>query len=417
MKRRIIGAFCLILLAGCARHHVDWESPYRELSSLREGEILHLSTGVTVSKEELIDMLDGVRVVYVGEAHDNMKCHEVQLKILQALSERYPGEVALGMEMLQRPSQDAADQWIAGELDEKSFFKIWADNWSNDFDYYRDILRYVRDHNIPLIALRASDDWMEEARQGSNTGPPEEKEEAIPELDLADPYHRSHIESVFQKHPHKKQDFDAFYRVQVLWDESMAQSIAEFLESDEGRDKRVVVFAGGHHVQYGYGIPRRLFRRFPLPYAIVLPTTVRMPPDKRHKVMPVTFPEIPFRPGDFAWIVGYEDLTEKKVSLGVMIRDTDDGLKVMGILKNSTAKKIGLKKEDIITAMDGEPIQTRFDLTYLIGMKKPGDQGIIEVLRDNEPLSFDVTFETRKKLAAPLHGEGVQGTRPGVQGN
>ena len=384
-----------ILLIGCAGHKVDWHSPYTGLGSLHEGDILHLSTGVTITQEQLIDMLGGSRVVYVGEAHDNIRCHEVQLAILQALSERYPGQVAVGVEMLKRPAQDAADQWSAGELDEKSFVKVWTDDWSDDFDLYRDILRYVRDRNIPLIALRASDEWMDQARNSEGSAQAAPGQERLPELDLKDPYHRSHVEAVFNKHPHGNRDFDAFYRVQVLWDESMAQSVAEYLESDEGRDKRVVVFAGSHHVEYGYGIPRRLFRRVPLPYAIVLPITVHMPEDKRHKVMDVTFPEVPFRPGDFAWIVGYDDLSDQKVYLGVMIRDTDDGLKVMGTLKNSTAKKIGLEKDDIIVAMDGEPIDTKFDLTYLMGLKKPGDRGVIEVVRDEEPLTLDVTFEAR----------------------
>jgi uncharacterized iron-regulated protein len=398
MKQKMIWVFCLILLAGCARHEVDWRSPYTGLGSLHEGDILHLPTGVKVTEEQLIDMLAGVRIVYVGEAHDNAKCHEVQLSILKALSERYPGEIAVGMEMLQRPSQEAVNRWISGELDEKSFVKVWIDNWSDNFDLYRDILHYVRDHKIPLVALRASDEWMEKARAGDTDGQTENAEEALPELDLEDPYHRSHLEAVFKKHPHGGKDFESFYRIQVLWDESMAQSLAEFLETKEGQNKRILVFAGSHHVEYGYGIPRRLFRRLPVPYAIVLPITVHMPDDKMPKLMDVTLPEIPLRPGDFAWIVGFDDLSDQKVYLGVMIRDTDDGVKVVGALKNSTAKEIGLQKDDIIVALDDEPIKTKFDLTYLLGLRKPGDQGVLKVLREGQPLSFDVTFESISAL-------------------
>jgi uncharacterized iron-regulated protein len=403
MNQGIIWALCsiLVLLNGCARQKLDWYSPYRGLHSLHEGDIVHLSTGVKVTQEQLIEMLHGARVVYVSEAHDNMRCHEVQLSILQALSERYPGQVAVGMEMLQRPSQEVANQWSSGELDEKSFVKVWTENWSNDFRFYRPILQYVRDNKIPLIALRASDEWVNKTKEGGAGSQSASAEEILPELDLDDPYHRSHVEAVFSKHPHGKQNFESFYAVQVLWDESMAQSIAEYLQGDEGKDKRIVIFAGGHHVEYGYGIPRRLFRRVPVPYAIVLPITIRMPPDKRHKVMDITFPEIPFRPGDFAWIVGFDDLSDETVYLGVMIRDTDDGLKVMGTLKNSTAKRIGLEKDDIIVAMDGEPVETKFDLTYLIGKKKPGDEGIIEIMRDKEPLTFGVTFESGGKLEHP----------------
>lgn len=400
MKQKVLWTYILVFLlsSGCARHVADRHSPYRDLAVLGEGDIVHLSTGVKVTPDTLINLVDTARIVYVGEAHDNIKCHEVQLTILQALYERYPGEVAVGMEMLQRPSQDIASRWSAGELDEKSFVKTWTENWSNDFVLYRDILQYVRDKNIPLIALRASNEWMDRARMDETIDHPESDRDLLPELDLHDPYHRSHIEAVFSKHPHGKQDFEAFYRVQVLWDESMAQSLAEYLQGDEGRDKRVIVLAGNHHVEYGYGIPRRLFRRMPLPYVIVLPITRFTPGGKQPRLMHVTLPEIPLQPADFVWIVGYDDLSDQRVYLGAMIRETDEGVKVLGTMKNSMAKKAGLEKEDLIVAIDGEPIKTRFDLTYAIDRKRPGDEGVIEVVRNEEPLTFEVTFESRGVL-------------------
>jgi hypothetical protein len=190
-------------------------------------------------------------------------------------------------------------------------------------------------------------------------------------------------------------DFETFYRAQVLWDESMAQSIAEYLQSEDGHDKKILVFAGTHHIQYGFGIPRRVFRRLPLSYAIVLPMTVRIPPEKRDRLMNITMPDIPFQPGDFAWIVGYEDLKRQKVHLGVIIQDTDEGVKLLGTLDNSSAEEAGLLKDDILVALDDEPVETKFDLTYLIGLKKPGEKGKIEVLRDGKPLVFDVTYQAK----------------------
>jgi serine protease Do len=120
--------------------------------------------------------------------------------------------------------------------------------------------------------------------------------------------------------------------------------------------------------------------------------------------MDVALPEIPLQPGDFAWIVGYEDLSDQRVHLGVIVRDTDEGVKVLGTLKNSTAEDVGLQENDIVTALDGQPVETKFDLTYLISLKKIGEKGIIEVLRDNEPLRYEVTFQARPKLGAlPKH--------------
>ena len=409
---------CCILLMGCAGSQLNWQSPYRELSSLEEGDILHLPTGIKITKEQLTHMLGAAQVIYVAETHDNIHSHKVQLEILKALAERHPQKMAVGMEMLKRSSQDAADKWISGRLGEKDFVKVWIENWSNNFEYYRSILRYMRDNKIPLVALLAPDDWTEKIKNESSIKTKED-EDTLPEMDYEDPYYFDYIRAFFGEHPMGGLDFDDFYKVQVLRDESMAESITEYLQSEQGRDKKILIFAGGHHVQYGFGIPRRVFRRLQIPYAIVVPITIHIPAEKMHKVMHVHLPEIPFQPGDFAWIVGYEDLRDQKVYLGVIVQDTDDGVKVLGMLKDSTAEEVGLQKDDIVTAVDGEPVETKFDLTYLIGLKEPGDKGLIEVLRNNESLRFEVTFRTNGNLGGvPQHGgaEAMEVLRDGPAG-
>ena len=101
---------------GCATHKLNWQSPYRKLASLEEGDIVHLPTGVKVTKEQLINMLGAARIIYVGETHDNINSHKVQIEILTALTERYSQKVAVGLEMLTRSSQESAYQWITGKL-------------------------------------------------------------------------------------------------------------------------------------------------------------------------------------------------------------------------------------------------------------------------------------------------------------
>lgn len=393
----LIYVVTLFLLAGCGMRvsppKMSWQSPYKSLSSLEEGDIVHLPTGVKVSKEQLISLLSRARIVYVGEAHDNVHAHKVQLEILKALTERYPEKIAVGMEMLRRPSQKVADQWTSGELAEKEFVRTWVKDWSNDFPYYRAILTHVRDHQIPLVALRAPDEWEARVKQHDPADDSQKSQDELPDMDIEDPYHRAHTKAIFKRHPGQKQTFEGFYKVQVLRDESMAATISEYLLSEAGQDKHVVIFAGGQHVEYGFGIPRRVFRRVPLSYAIVLPTVIHLSAEKHHKLMKVTFPEIPLLPGDFAWIVAYQDLRDDRVHLGVMIRETKDGVAVVKTIEGSVADKAGLKEHDIVTAFDGEAIETTFDLTYLISLKKPGDQGVVEVLRGEEALSYEVTFQ------------------------
>ncbi len=304
----------LALLAGCAAHrtHLNVESPYKDPATLQKGQILHLASGQIVSEPQLLEYLCRYRVIYVGETHDSLDDHAVQFTVFQGLHERSPKNLALGLEMLPRDTQADLDAYVEGEMDEEAFEQIWIRHWGHTFPYYQKILRYAREHRIKALALNADDDLKEAVRRK----PVEEIEpdlaDRLPEMDLNDPHHRAAIMAIFEAHHMGPRDTEAFYRVQVLWDEAMAQTAAEHLESPDGQGKQLVVLAGGHHVRYGYGIPRRLFRRIPLPFVIVLPLAVEIPENKQVRMMDVETPTLPMPPGDFLWAVGYTDLEDLK---------------------------------------------------------------------------------------------------------
>jgi uncharacterized iron-regulated protein len=50
----------------------------------------------------------------------------------------------------------------------------------------------------------------------------------------------------------------------------MAETLSEFLKSSDGEGKTVLVFAGSGHVVFGFGIPKRLYRRTSIPYQIIV---------------------------------------------------------------------------------------------------------------------------------------------------
>ena len=304
----------LALLVGCAAHgtHLNVESPYRDPATLQKGQILHLATGRTVSEPQLLEYLCGYRVIYIGETHDSLDDHAVQSTVFKALHERSPTNLALGLEMLPRVAQADLDAYIRGEMDREEFRRLWTLHWGHTFPYYEEILGYAREHRIKVLALNTDDALKNAVRRK----PLEEIEPdlagRLPEMDLNDPHHRAAIEAIFEAHQMGPRNTEAFYRVQVLWDEAMAQTAAEYLESPEGQGRQLVVFAGGHHVRYGYGIPRRLFRRVPVPFVIVLPLAVEIPENKQDRMMDVEAPALPMPPGDFLWAVGYTDLEDMK---------------------------------------------------------------------------------------------------------
>ncbi|MFQ6079062.1 MAG: ChaN family lipoprotein [Thermodesulfobacteriota bacterium] len=393
-------AFLIALTVGCATiPRAPLENPYGVLEVAKEGEIFHVSTGIRVSKAQLVNIIGDSRIIYVGETHDNVRAHQVQLEIIMGLTERFPGRVAVGMEMFQRSYQGVMDRWSRGDLSERDFLKEsrWYPKWGMDYDYYKAILDYIREMHIPLLALNASSELVKEVRNHGLQSLSEPWQDQVPEMDLSDPHHRKLVEAFYKAHPPTSaKSFETFYEVYVLWDETMAETIANYLVTKEGFNKKVVVLAGENHVRYGFGIPRRAFRRLPVSYSIVLPMEVSIPEYKKDRLMDVKLPEIPLVPADFFWTVTYKDLKGEKVRLGVMLEEADGNLKVSKVLKESLAAKAGIQPGDILVSMDGEDLRESFDLLYLLDRKRPGDSGRLLIRREEKSLEMTVHFQTPK---------------------
>jgi len=395
------------LLGGCAatpRVPADSNglTPYPLTKSLQVGDIIHLPTGTTMNFEQAMGMIAAAKVIYVGEMHTNMQAHEAQRQLIEELERRFPGKVAIGMEMFREPQQAALDRWTRGELTELEFLKEsqWYDNWGSDFGLYRGILTFARDRKMDVRALNPSKELQKQfAAVGAGPLPPELVGK-VPETDFSDPFQRALLEAIFKGHSAGKKAsatdaaalakmFDSFYRTQVLWEESMASKIVDYLKSPAGEGKKMVVIAGGFHVRHGLGVPRKALRRAAWPYAIVLPTEISLPEElKAELTMDVDQPEIPLIAGDFAWIVPYEDVASKKARLGVMMRVDAGKVVIDKVLPGSAAEQVGLEAGDAFVSLDDFPITEQGDVLLVIGGKKPGDWVKVLVRREGEELLF-----------------------------
>jgi len=385
----------LLSLAGCAAtsRSLGPESPYVDPRSLRVGEILHLATGRRLTTPEALDYVCRFPVVYVGEAHDNAEAHAVQLAVLKAMQACFPEQVALGLEMLQRPFQSDADAFVRGDMSERDFQRVWQESWG-DFAAYRELLHFAREKRIPLLALNASAAARKAVREQPPSAMTPEAARELPEIDVGDPYHRAYVKALLGGHP-KGSSIDALYRVQLLWDETMAETAAGYLQSPAGRGRRLLVLAGGTHVRYGFGIPRRLFRRIPLPFVIVEPYVhgagVEVPKDRR---MDGDLPALPLRPADIYWAVRYRDVRGEQVRLGIRIEDVGGpGVRVTGVLPGGPGHAAGLMAGDLIVAVDGTEVSAASQLIHEVGRRKRGEKGTLEVLRGGVRVPLAVTYD------------------------
>ena len=402
MKRLLLLAF-LIIFSGCAApHKSSFSSPYFDITRLEVGTILHLPTGTSVTREELIDYISGSRVVYVGESHKNIRHHRIQFEVIKALFEESPGELAVGMEMFQRPSQDLIDRWLFGEADDREFFAAWMKNWGLDYDYYREILEYIKENRIPLIALNISRDRLRGSSGGHGAGggggATLEDTETLPELDSTDPYHRQWVEAVYTDPNHGKTNFEGFYRIQLLWEETMAETAADYLLSDEGSGKRMVILAGGGHISYGFGIPRRVFRRIPVPYTTILPASTTIMSDRQEglrkgaEYLEIMMPDLPLYMADFIWATDYETIKNVHPKLGVYLAQEEEDLTVTLVMPKTPAERDGMMSGDIVRSLDGAPIETFYDLVYLLRQKEFDEQVTVTVEREGEVMDIEVTL-------------------------
>jgi hypothetical protein len=173
----------------------------------------------------------------------------------------------------------------------------------------------------------------------------------------------------------------------------MAESVVRHLQTFPHDTQRMVVLAGSHHIRYGFGIPRRVFRRLPVSYVLIGSEEIEFPEHRLGQRMRVQLPAFPMVPYDYVVFTAYEDLPGDRVKLGVRMEEQDGRVVVLAVVPGSTAEHGGVQAGDIILALDGEPIAENFDLVYAIGQRQTGDKALLEVERDGEVLRLEVEFQ------------------------
>ncbi len=382
-------------------------------AEISEGDIVHVATGEKITFSQLADSFDGARIVYVGEVHSNRESHELELQVLKEFYKRSGGNLAVGMEMFKRPHQDILDKWTNGEISEKEllYSTDWDYEWGYDYSHYKEIMDFIRDKRIPVVAMNITKGFGKTIRKKGIEGLSDEERKTLPEIDTTDVYHRKYLERILMGHGHGDIDmsglFEKFYLVQCVWEDVMANSITEYLSSPEAKDKNFLVLVGGGHIIYHFGVPKRVYRSNHLPYLTIETYEKRtLNPDKDH---PLFAGDIPLQPADYIKVVQLPEPKKTKIVLGVMIRNLredeteekkedkdkkEQKYKVVmdSVREDSPAGKAGLLNGDIILSMDGEVINRVFDVIYHVRQKKAGDTCQLEILRGKDNITVDVTF-------------------------
>jgi len=291
----------VVAAGGCGRKHFFVETGAGNSGVIPTGlklsapRGLAMFSGHTARRLAWDDVRNAMRwadVILVGEQHDDAVAHQVELALVSDAAELAP-PAGISMEMLERDEQEIVDAYLDGEMSPAEFVRrTGSSDWGAKGkwgDWYQPIVDTARNARVPLIAANSPRKYVREARiEGYGVllahPPGERKWYFIPERILTGAYARR-FRMVMNRHsppsgprkdkpaarpattqparrqaPRREIDIDAFFRAQLVWDATMAGSIAEALD---GGLARVIHLVGQFHTDFDGGTVQYLIDRKP----------------------------------------------------------------------------------------------------------------------------------------------------------
>ena len=237
----------------------------------RIGQIIELSSGGVISFEKLIENIASVDLIFVGEVHDNPDHHLIEVQILEAVMAENR-QLTIAMEFFQEPAQPVLDRYIQGKIGEEEFLKEvdWKEQWGFPYSYYRPLMLVAKQNGSKVLAINAPSDIVKKvAYNGLASLDQSERDQIASEIDLNNEAHKEYIREIYGQHGHGSlKSFENFYEAQCVWEDTMAQNIADYLIREDGK---MIVFTGNGHIVNKFGIPDRVIDRKPVSMVTIMP--------------------------------------------------------------------------------------------------------------------------------------------------
>ena len=321
--------------------------------AVKVGQVFVGGSGTRISWEELGRRLRQADVVIVAESHSNPCHHWVQQRVLRLVARgRAPKKVVVGLEWVGADSQRWCDELSAGRIGVAEFARKvrWGRTWGYDFKLYRGLVKLMRGKGWKVVGL--SPPWKvvkAVARGGLRALTPAQRACLAPAMELSDKAYQRLVGPRLAMHRAMGlgKALKRMFLAQMVRDETMAWHLAEAMGPWPDGGKVAVVFVGSGHLPHGQGLPRRILRR--LPGAKIL------------TVVPVDLQEACAAAvgGAGQFVVACRPSPPR---LGAWTTPVEGGLKVLGVIPHSPAARAGIRKGDVILAVDGRKISSAKDI-------------------------------------------------------
>jgi uncharacterized iron-regulated protein len=371
--KKIIAILTLLALSACSSspittHSLSSSGANKQHNPARKINVIALNDTSTL--DSITAQLAQSKVVLVGESHTAYGDHLNQLAVIKNLRPQWK-QMAIGLEFVQYPFQQALDDYIAGKIDQEEMLRKtkWYDRWRYDFRLYRPIFVYAKQQKIPLIALNTPHEITKRISKVGIEGLNKTERAQLPrQIDQSNKLYRNKLKKVYNHHGGKSNSkkFKRFYQAQLAWDETMADQAAKFIKQNPAY--HMVILAGRGHIEGRHGIPSRLQRRINSKPIVVL-NSIEGTPDPSQADYLLFSPEVKL---------------PKTGKMGLLMKNSSKGVLISKIIKASASAKAGLKKGDIITMLNGAKVSTIEDIRISLMEAKVKQKVKLSVLRSGK---------------------------------
>lgn len=231
--------------------------------------VMRVADRQEISFPRMIEEIKGKPLIFIGEDHDRMADHILQLKVIKALNEAgIP--LAIGLEMFTAESRDDLKSWVAGRMNEEDFVRRFYDNWNEPWPYYRGIFLYAREHSIPMAGLNLPREISHKVASMGFAALTAAERRQVPGAITCkvDAGYMALVRRAFAEHKLSDETFIRFCEAQILWNRTMAWNAIAYMRGHPGRI--MVVLAGKGHAMKP-GIPEELKKMKSMDLTVILP--------------------------------------------------------------------------------------------------------------------------------------------------
>ena len=209
----------------------------------------------TAAEQAFWQQISPTRVLYIPEVHNSNNDHEYQFDVMKGLKARNLPFV-IGWEMFDETQQPLLDQWNNHQISTEELLEKtdWQRHWGVQSVLYEKMMRWSQGEGVSSLALNAPQTLSHKTATSGEFTP--EERALLPNGFRPLPGGYEHFAEQMNQNPHGGMagaNLQNFYKAQLVWEQTMASRVLEFLAAHP--DGKLVVLLGRGHVDGGFGVP------------------------------------------------------------------------------------------------------------------------------------------------------------------